>query len=118
MENRWIAAFLAIGLAALFGSAGATELPFDTSQNGRFAILETFGQEVVLDLRTQLFWERFPNPTEVTWSTAQTRCALKTVEGQTGGRLPSFIELMTLVEPFPHEAPIHPFRGVKAARGV
>jgi Protein of unknown function (DUF1566) len=121
MENRWIAVTLAIGVAALFGSAGATESPYSTSQNGRFAILETLRQEAVLDLRTQLIWERSPNPTEVTWSTAHTRCSLKTVGGQTGWRLPSFIELMTLVEPIPQQAPIvptlpvgHPFQGVKA----
>lgn len=121
MENRLIVATLAIGVATLFGSADATESPYGTSQNGRFAILETFRQEAVLDLRTQLIWERSPNPTEVTWSTAHARCSLKIVGGQTGWRLPSFIELMTLVEPLPPQAPIvptlppgHPFQGIKA----
>jgi len=116
-----MAAALAIGMAAIFGSAGATESSFGTSQTGRFAILETLRQEAVLDLRTQLIWERSPNPTEVTWPTAQSRCTLKTDRGQTGWRLPSFIKLMTLVEPFPeqaHDIPSlpagHPFQGVKA----
>jgi len=121
MENHWKTAALAIGMGALFGSASATESSFGTSQTGRFAILNTFRQEAVLDLRTQLIWERSPNPIEVTWSTAQSRCTLKIVGGQTGWRLPSFIELMTLVEPFPEQAqPVpslpagHPFQGVKA----
>lgn len=121
MQNQWMTAALAIGMAAVLGSAGATESSFGTSQTGRFAILETFRQEAVLDLRTQLIWERSPNPTEVTWLTAQSRCTLKTIGGQTGWRLPSFIELMTLVEPSLHHAPTvptlppgHPFQGVKA----
>lgn len=121
MENRAVTITLAIYMAALFGSAGATESPYGASQTGRFAILETFKQEAVLDLRTQLVWERSPHPAEVTWSTAHTRCALKTVGGQTGWRLPSFIELMTLVEPHVYQAPAvptlppgHPFQGIKA----
>jgi hypothetical protein len=121
MNNQWLAATLAIGAAALFGSAGATESPYDTSQSGRFAVLETLRQEAVLDHRTQLIWERSPNPAEVTWTTAHTRCTLKTVGGQTGWRLPSFIELMTLVEPLTQQTarvptlpPGHPFQGVKA----
>ena len=121
MQNQWMTAALAIGMAAVLGSADATESSFGTSQTGRFAVLETFRQEAVLDLKTQLIWERSPNPTEVTWLTAQSRCTLKTIGGQTGWRLPSFIELMTLVEPFPEQAQAvpslpagHPFQGVKA----
>jgi hypothetical protein len=121
MDHRWKTATLAVSIAALLGTAGATESPYDTSQTGRFAVLEAFGQEAVMDLTTRLIWERSPHPTEVTWSTATTRCALKTVGGQSGWRLPSFIELMTLVEPPPHQAsavpalpPGHPFQGIKA----
>jgi hypothetical protein len=108
-------------MASLFGAAGATESPYGTSQSGRFAILKSLHQEAVLDLKTQLIWERSPNSAEVTWTTAQTRCPLKIVGGQTGWRLPSFLELMTLVEPSPQQAaavptlPVgHPFHGVKA----
>jgi hypothetical protein len=111
---------LAFGLAVLCGSVGATESLYGVSQTGRFTILEKFGQQAVLDLSTQLIWERSPNPTEVTWSTAHSRCALKTIGGQTGWRLPSFLELMTLVEPLPPQAsaiptlpPGHPFQGIK-----
>jgi len=121
MENRVIIVILAICVAALFGSAGATESLYGASQTGRFAILETFKQEAVLDLRTQLIWERSPHPAEVTWSTAHARCALKTVGDQAGWRLPSFIELMTLVEPHVYQTPEvptlppgHPFQGIKA----
>ena len=113
---------LIIGIIALLGNVSAAESPSDISQTGRFAVLETFREEAVLDRTTQLIWERFPDDSEVTWSTAQTRCALKTIGGRTGWRLPSFIELMTLIEPpidhsYPRLAlPVgHPFHGVQAS---
>lgn len=99
---------LLIGMAALLGNAGAAETSSATSQIGRFAVLDTFREEAVLDRTTQLIWERSPDRTEVTWSTAQTRCALKTVGGHTGWRVPSFIELMTLIEPPPDQSSSHP----------
>lgn len=112
---------LIIGMVALLGNVSAAESPSGISQTGRFAVLETFREEAVLDRTTQLIWERTPNLSEVTWPTAQTRCQLKTVGGQTGWRLPSFIELMTLIEPPLHHTSSlpalpagHPFHGVKA----
>jgi len=110
-----------MGIAALLGSAGAADISSGSSPTGRFAILDTFRQEAVFDKATQLIWERTPNETTVTWSTAQTRCGLKTVGGHSGWRLPSFIELMTLIEPhldhnsssLPALPAGHPFRGVQ-----
>ena len=113
---------LALGTVTLLGNASAAESPSGVSQTGRFAIMDTFQEEAVLDRTTQLIWERSPNRSEVTWSTAQTRCGLKTVGGHTGWRLPSFIELMTLIEPpLPHASSLpalpagHPFQGIKAS---
>ena len=122
MRNKRFTASMAILLVVLFGGAEATEVPLgETAQNGRFAVLQTFHGEAVLDRTTQLIWERNPHPTEVTWATATSRCTLRTVGGQTGWRLPSFIELMTLVEPSPRQTAtvpalpaINPFQGVKA----
>jgi hypothetical protein len=119
MKKAWAIAILAVGMA-VWSNPGATET-HDASLIQRFAILESFKQEAVLDLRTQLIWERSPLDMEVTWATANSRCALKTVGEQTGWRLPTFIELMTLVEPMleqplaaPSLPPGHPFRGIKA----
>jgi hypothetical protein len=122
MGNKPVTASMAVLTVVLFGSASATETAFvETAQAGRFVVLETFHGQAVLDRTTQLIWERSPHPTEVTWATATTRCTLKTVGGQTGWRLPSFIELMTLVEPparqtsaAPALPPHNPFQGVKA----
>lgn len=111
-----------LGIVALLGNVGAAELPSTATQTGRFMVLDAFNGEAVLDRTTQLIWERSPNGSEVTWSTAQSRCALKTVGDHAGWRLPSFIEFMTLIEPpldqsSSHPAlPVdHPFHGVQAS---
>lgn len=121
MDTSKIITFIAVGAVSVFGIVYAAESPSGVSQTGRFAVLGSFQEEAILDRTTQLIWERSPNSGEVTWSTAQTRCGLKTVGGQIGWRLPSFIELMTLIEPPLHEKALlpalpkgHPFHGIKA----
>ena len=87
----------------------------------RFHILEQYGGEAVLDTETFLIWERTPSSSETAWANASLRCALSSTGGRLGWRLPSFFELMTLVEPVPRTAAStprlpagHPFRGVRA----
>lgn len=100
-------------------------LPFDAavdnpSQASRFQILGDLKGEAVLDRETQLIWERSPSSTETSWANASLRCMLSSFGGRIGWRLPSFFELMTLVEPSPlatanrPSLPAgHPFRGVR-----
>lgn len=121
MDTSKIISFVAVGVVSVFGIVCAAESPSGVSQTGRFAVLGSFQEEAVLDRTTQLIWERSPSSGEVTWSTAQTRCGLKTVGGQIGWRLPSFIELMTIIEPPLYEKALlpalpegHPFHGIKA----
>lgn len=121
MDPYKITTLTAVAIGALLGTVVGAESPAHLSQTGRFAILDTFQEEAVLDRTTQLIWERSPNSSEVTWSTAQTRCGLKTVGGYAGWRLPSFIELMTIIEPSSHQPSSlpalpagHPFQDVKA----
>ncbi len=101
-------------------------LPWDSrvdvqTHGARFQILEEYKGEAVLDSETLLIWERTPSATETAWANASLRCALRSTGGQIGWRLPSFLELMTLVEPAPSAAANkpslptgHPFHGVKA----
>ena len=103
----------------------ALELPADQGIDvqmpaSRFQILEGFKGEAVLDTETQLIWERSPSSAETAWANASLRCALTSTGGRLGWRLPSFFELMTLVEPSPlatankPSLPAgHPFRGVR-----
>lgn len=91
-------------------------------QDQRFTVLKEFNSEAVLDNETQLVWERSPSPTGAEWTSAPMRCAIKSVGGRKGWRLPSFYELMSLVDPSVKAGPArprlpkgHPFRDVKAA---
>jgi uncharacterized protein DUF1566 len=112
--------------ALLLVSLPAEGLPSDPRievqvQTSRFQILEEYKGEAVLDTETQLIWERTPSSAETAWANASLRCALTSTGGRLGWRLPSFIELMTLVEPAPLATAAkpslpasHPFRGVRA----
>ena len=90
-------------------------------QTGRFLVLDEFQKEAVLDQETQLVWERRPDLTGTVWGNAPMRCALKSRGGRSGWRLPSFLELMTLVVPSPRGRSTipslpaaHPFHDVQA----
>jgi len=92
------------------------------NQGQRFTVLKEFNGEAVLDNETQLVWERAPSPTGAEWTTAPFRCAVKSVGGRKGWRLPSFYELMSLVDPSIKGSQVrptlpsdHPFTDVKAA---
>ena len=104
----------AVGLPSSSGMG--TQIPAS-----RFQILEESKGEAVLDTETRLIWERSPSSAETPWANASLRCALTSTGGRLGWRLPSFFELMTLVEPSPlatanrPSLPAgHPFRGVRA----
>ncbi|MGH7232375.1 MAG: DUF1566 domain-containing protein, partial [Nitrospiraceae bacterium] len=111
-------------LALIAGQAMALGFSADAGRitTERFLILEGFNGEAVLDTSTQLIWERSPTTANSIWPNASMHCALKSVGGRKGWRLPSFYELMTLVDPSatstPHRPvlPIgHPFRDVEAS---
>lgn len=115
-----------IGVLLILGPVGATELPIGNLPqligNQRFQLLDEFGGNAVFDRNTQLVWERAPSQADMRWANAAARCALKLTGGKTGWQLPSFLELMTLLDPSIQTAPEspalpagHPFRGVRAS---
>jgi hypothetical protein len=73
----------------------------------RFVVLSNWNSEAVLDRETGLVWEKSPSTdspvigsnSPVSWYFATGICANKKVGGRTGWRLPSFQELMSLVDP-------------------
>jgi hypothetical protein len=84
----------------------------------RFAMLSAFNNDAVLDKTTGLVWEKSPQTTTVTWNEARTKCVNKAVGGQKGWRLPSPVELRSLVGPIrglsrPILPPSHPFLNVQ-----
>ena len=85
----------------------------------RFVMLATFNNNAVLDKTTGMVWEKSPQTTTVTWNEARTTCVNKSVGGQKGWRLPSPVELRSLVGPIrglsrPILPPNHPFLNVQA----
>ena len=87
----------------------------------RFEVLNEFHGEAILDKDTQLVWERSPGSSGALWMNAQAACAMKSIGGTQGWRLPSFYELMSLVDPSVQGDPArptltsgHPFMGVEA----
>lgn len=86
----------------------------------RFVILTAFNNEVVRDNETGLVWEKSPDRLTVyAWIDALAFCANKAVGGRKGWRLPSFVELSSLVDPnapsFPTLPAGHPFTNIEAA---
>jgi hypothetical protein len=104
-------------------------LPCATTANcTRFLVLLNFGGAAVLDRETGLVWERSPgdmngdkvvNSDDVgTWYNARGHCAAATTGGRKGWRLPSFVELTSLVDPSvpppgPTLPPGHPFTNIQ-----
>lgn len=85
----------------------------------RFEILAAFNHDAVLDRTTGLVWEKSPQPATVTYNEARRICSSRAVGAQKGWRLPSPIELRSLVGPIrglsrPHLPPNHPFLNVQA----
>lgn len=84
--------------------------------NQRFAVLNSFGGDAVLDKETQLVWAR--EPFGVTgWLNARFLCAESSIGGRMGWRLPSLHELTSLLDPSQSDPALsenHPFTNVSS----
>lgn len=65
----------------------------------RFTILSEFNNEAVLDNNTGLVWERTPDNSSLNWASAISFGVGKAVGGTRGWRLPSIVELVSLIDP-------------------
>ena len=85
----------------------------------RFVVLLAFKLEAVRDNETGLVWEKSPQTINRTWTEAREVCARSDIGGRKGWRLPSVIELASLLDPSvpafdppgPSLPPGHPFTG-------
>ncbi len=105
----------ASGIGPLFPDpAWSRKLPAAT----RFLILTDWNNEAVLDKETGLVWERTPDSLPEYWYSAKSTCLNRTVSNRRGWRLPSIVELTTLVHPSvitgPTLPPGHPFVGIQS----
>src|SRR6267143_7081264 len=85
----------------------------------RFTVLTNFGGAAVRDNNTGLVWEQAPDSTTRVWADALAYCLNKNVEGTRGWRLPSVVELVSLIDPSlpPPFIPTSAFSGVQIATG-
>lgn len=65
----------------------------------RFIVLANFNSEAVLDQDTGLLWERSPSTARTDWKAARSSCLNKAIGGRRGWRLPSIVELTSLLDP-------------------
>jgi hypothetical protein len=81
------------------GSAGNQTMRWDSHNPSasRFTVLTEFGGAAVRDNNTGLVWEQSPT-TMTTWTDARLQCIDKNVGGTRGWRLPSVVELTSLVD--------------------
>jgi len=92
------------------GAAGNYTMRWDTNKPSaeRFTVLADFGSAAVRDNNTGLVWELAPStipgtlgPVTTTWTDARIQCLEKNVGGTRGWRLPSVVELVSLIDPDP-----------------
>ncbi len=89
-----------LGSAGGGGEEGNYTMRWDANKpsESRFAVLAEFNGAAVRDNNTGLVWEKSPSvPT--TWTDARIQCIDKNVEGTRGWRLPSVVELASLIDP-------------------
>ena len=73
------------------GGAGNQPLP-------RFTVLADYNNAAVRDNSTGLVWEQTPLATTLDWSSARIHCVNKSVGGMRGWRLPSVVELTSVID--------------------
>ena len=136
MERRHHTGFFGLTLALLaltgfVGSAAAMDLESWDKQidkaSKRFKVLSDFNNAAVLDKETGLVWEKSPGDTDndtdvdmddrLTWDNARFHCVDKAVGGRKGWRLPSVVELASLVDPANSNPALptgHPFTNIQS----
>lgn len=112
-RQRWLMRFMMLGVMAVaLGMASLVQA--QTTANGpyyatpswdqtlpaatRFIVLSNFNNQAVLDRNTGLVWEQSPDTTIREWSGAREGCLARTIANQQGWRLPSIVELLSLVD--------------------
>ena len=132
-HTRFVGLILALlALAGFVGSAAAMELESWDKKiplaSDRFKVKSAFNNAAVLDKETGLVWEKAPGDTDgdldvdaddkLMWAGARLYCVDKNVGGRKGWRLPSVVELASLVDPANSNPALptgHPFINIQSA---
>jgi len=107
---------LVLGITTVFLATTLFLLSQILPASERFELV--FDGGAVLDKQTGLIWERYPDPTKRTYTSACDCCSNKEVGGRKGWRLPTIEELDSIVDT--NEGPPtlpsgHPFSNVQSA---
>lgn len=91
-----------LGSAGGGGEEGNYTSRWDTNKPSasRFTVLAELGNAAVRDNNTGLVWEKLPSGSG-TWVDARLKCVEKNVGGTRGWRLPSVVELVSLIDASP-----------------
>lgn len=84
----------------------------------RFVVLSSFSNQAVLDQETGLVWEKSPSAITDSWGNQRTSCTNRSFGGHLGWRLPSVVELLSLVDPTQSSPSLplgHPFTSVQVS---
>lgn len=84
-------------------------------------MLADFNNEAVLDRETGLVWQRSPGPLVQSWLSSSIICLDKNIGGRKGWRLPSIVELASLIDPSVPTPGLtlpagHPFLNIESSR--
>ena len=90
-----------VKLNAATGAGGGTGNP----ALPRFTVLVEFSGAAVRDNSTGLVWEQTPIATTSDWTSARGSCLNKSVGNMRGWRLPSVVELTSLIDSSPTSTP-------------
>jgi len=107
---------LVLGVITVFLAATLLFLSQILPASERFELV--LDGKAVLDKKTRLIWERYPDTTKRTWTSGCDYCSNKEVGGLKGWRLPTIEELQRLVDTSqgPPTLPSgHPFSNVQSA---
>jgi hypothetical protein len=95
--RRWLRATLGASAVLVLATLARADAPMDQYN------LFNLNSDVIQDLQTGLYWQRYPPATAVDFNGAAATCAALSLDTfASGWRVPSYKELLTLVDESPH----------------
>jgi hypothetical protein len=100
IARRWLRVCTVAGGAIVLTSFARADAP--TGQDGQYNLFN-LNSDVIQDVQTGLYWQRYASTTAVDYASSFGVCASLSLDTMTTGwRVPSYKELMTLVDEVPH----------------
>ena len=95
--RRWVRATLGAGAVVVLATVARADAP-----SGQYNLFN-LDSDVIEDLQTGLYWQRYPAAVGLSFDAAAAYCSQLSLDTlTTGWRVPSYKELLTLVDESPH----------------